>query len=85
MVLWCRDSENQTPEAGENQDFEREEGLPRFLCTRTNKPSLAKNLTAQADGRKTDANSPIGTLGSVKRSNCSTNHKDLFGSVYPTW
>ncbi|XP_030448230.2 probable protein ABIL5 [Syzygium oleosum] len=54
-----RDSENQTPEAGENQDFETEKGLPLFLGTHTNKPSLAKNLTAQADGRKTDANSPI--------------------------
>ncbi|XP_030529976.1 probable protein ABIL1 [Rhodamnia argentea] len=54
-----RDSENQTPEVGENQELKTEEGLPLFLCTHTNKPSLAKNLTAQADGRKTDANAII--------------------------
>lgn len=54
-----RDSENQTLEVGENQAFKTEEGLQLFLCAHTKKPSLAKNLTAQADGKKTDANSPI--------------------------
>lgn len=54
-----RDSGNQTPEAGENQEFKTEEGLQLFLFAHTSKPSLAKNLRAQADGRKADANSPI--------------------------
>lgn len=72
MVLWFRDSEIQTQKAGENHEFETEEDVPLFLYTHTNKPSLYKNLTAQADGRKTDANLSIGTLGSCKCINRST-------------